>query len=348
MSLVGKLTGRNYFAIFLLFLILVAICVYIWFPEWQIKQFGDGTDLAYKQLMNEYRRTVIQALGGLGALILIWFAWENLMVLQKAQRTDRFTRAIDQLGRLEPDGSPSIEIRMGGIYALAQLADQREDYRTIVVDVLAAYLRENSRRKAPAALTERLKNGIPNLKGVASRLEITSELHKLHESDISFYEFLQEELRPAGSDFQAITRLLASLVRKADQPLDLADMYLRGTEMKEACLKGAVLARSHLGGAIFDGADLEKAELLETNWHGASLKRTILRNAKFRNATLIAASFDGADVTGADFSGADLRRATGLTPQQLAQIKAEGKCDAATRFPEDSLPQPAPMPRSHA
>lgn len=59
----------------------------------------------------------------------------TLRSTQEGQVTDRYTKAVEQLG------SPSPEVRLGAIYALERLAgDSDRDHNTIM-DVLAAYVR---------------------------------------------------------------------------------------------------------------------------------------------------------------------------------------------------------------
>jgi hypothetical protein len=62
---------------------------------------------------------------------------------QQGQLTDRYTKAIAQLG------DDKLDIRLGGIYALERVAvDSKRDHPTIV-EVLSAYIRE---RTAPIQL----------------------------------------------------------------------------------------------------------------------------------------------------------------------------------------------------
>jgi hypothetical protein len=266
----------------------------------------------YTQL-NDYARTAIQGIGAFGAGALALVAWKNFKVLEKGQRenlelsqqgqrSDRFTRAIDQLGKTE-GGSPSIEIRLGGIYALNQLAEQHpKDYRSIVINVLSAYLRENSKRPAPRALLRQFRTEFPELGRYASLLAISRSIGRLKETDVGRYETLQECLPSVGSDFLAIARILARLTREEKVTrVDLADTYLRGTCMSRAYLRNAILARSHIANADFEDADLECANLTSTNWHGTSMK--------------------GANLRDADCSDADLNRAAGLTIEQIKSAR---------------------------
>lgn len=118
----------------------------------------------------EQRSEVVKVFAQIaGASVLAaggFFTWRNLRVAeanqienqqanrkredqtQEAQFTDRYTKAVEQLG------SGEIAIRIGGIYALERLAiDSARDYPTIM-GVLIAYLRmivrwdeENSPRR---------------------------------------------------------------------------------------------------------------------------------------------------------------------------------------------------------
>src|SRR5215471_816835 len=64
---------------------------------------------------------------------------------EQGQVTDRYTKAIDQLG------SGKLDVRIGGIYALERVArDSPRDHPTIMA-VLAAFIREHSREQWPPA-----------------------------------------------------------------------------------------------------------------------------------------------------------------------------------------------------
>src|SRR5215211_8542662 len=62
---------------------------------------------------------------------------------EQGQITDRFNRAIDQLGKVE-DGQKLFEIRVGGIYALERIARESEEDYWPIMEVLTAYVRQNA------------------------------------------------------------------------------------------------------------------------------------------------------------------------------------------------------------
>jgi hypothetical protein len=132
------------------------IVAFLWFFLWFLPQ-RQGEDLPQKvpaeeraALVNEYRRTWAQIIGGFALLLGLYFTWRRIEISQQEleatrdqQVTERFTRAIDQLGATD-DGNPRLEIRLGGIYALERIArdSPARDYST-VMEVLTAYVREN-------------------------------------------------------------------------------------------------------------------------------------------------------------------------------------------------------------
>jgi hypothetical protein len=71
------------------------------------------------------------------------FTARNFTLSREGQVTDRYTKAIEQLG------SDKLDVRIGGIYALERIArDSAKDHPT-VMEVLTAFIREHSREPWP-------------------------------------------------------------------------------------------------------------------------------------------------------------------------------------------------------
>jgi hypothetical protein len=111
-------------------------------PQWQT----NPARIAPKQFEAEdhARATLAQILGGAFLLAGLYFTWQRLEVAREGQITERFTRAIDQLGAVHDDGKPKLEIRLGGIYALEQNARDSDRYYWPIMEILTAYIRKNS------------------------------------------------------------------------------------------------------------------------------------------------------------------------------------------------------------
>src|SRR5215208_7788629 len=84
-----------------------------------------------------------QILGGTALLSGLYFTWRTLRVNREGQITERFTRAIDQLGKVE-DGKKLFEIRIGGIYALERIARESDEDYWPIMEILTAYVRQNA------------------------------------------------------------------------------------------------------------------------------------------------------------------------------------------------------------
>src|SRR5215208_1156741 len=77
-------------------------------------------------------------------------AQETLRLTEQGQITERFTRAIEQLGATDDKGEKKVEIRLGGIYALERISRESENDYWPIMQILAAYVREHAPRD-PAA-----------------------------------------------------------------------------------------------------------------------------------------------------------------------------------------------------
>lgn len=92
--------------------------------------------------VNDVRTALLQAVGGLVVLFGAYATWRQLRVSQDGLRatqegyvTDRFSRAVDQLG------SDKLDVRIGGLHALWRIAEQSARDREAIISILAAYLR---------------------------------------------------------------------------------------------------------------------------------------------------------------------------------------------------------------
>ncbi len=123
-------------------------------PNWQVKRvkkYGPRiTESDLFKLRDEARRTIAQIIGGFFFILSVAITGAQLKLAQdertdklnldrEGQITERFTKAIDQLGK-EKD----LQVRLGGIYALERIAkDSEKDYWPIM-EIITAYIRTRS------------------------------------------------------------------------------------------------------------------------------------------------------------------------------------------------------------
>src|SRR5208283_6189907 len=158
---------------------LFAVAILWKLPQWQVRRVQDLAPKEHFDRVNEARKTLATILGGLAFLVGGFFTWqslkvaqENLKVSQKGQITDRFTKAIEQLGAVDGSGKKKLEVRLGGIYALEGIANESKELHWPIMEVLCTYVRENapapSRGENPPG--ERQKPKIQTQKNQASTL----------------------------------------------------------------------------------------------------------------------------------------------------------------------------------
>jgi uncharacterized protein YjbI with pentapeptide repeats len=242
---------------------------------------------------------VVSNLSNFAAVIALIFtalslqATKNqLQISEQGQITDRYNAAIANLG------STSIDIRLGGIYALQRLMVDSPRDRPAIIAVLCAFVRDQSGsgqepgRSAAGALPTDLQ----------AVLAVVGQRNPAPGGHAILIDLDRARLVDAHLDYLGF----------AGANLTGADLL--GADLSGARLKYADLAGADLNGAVLTGAKLAGANLVGTKLAGAQLNNSTLIGADFKDADLSSADLSGADlsgpgISGASFSGAKLPRA---------------------------------------
>lgn len=344
-------------------LILASIALFIQYlvftyPVDQISQYGITNATEKANLINEYRTTSIQLiatlaqiLGGTVVVVGVYFAWKNITIAQEGQITERFTRAVDQLGAKDQLGNPAIEIRIGGIYALKRILDSSDEDYWPIMQTLTAYVRNNS--------------SVKNIKDDENQKELSDDIKAILDvirrrkyyiieksSNLRAFKVLYDLLkffRKGGTEVHhtdflefAHNRNQDKFLRNREQGnLDLEKCYLRKANLTSGYFKSAYFNEANLCEASLLFTNFTKARLFnanlqnslliltnftEANLKSADLKGADLTGAKLINANLIGANlkeavFDDANLEGANLREADLMGVKNLTIDQLSKVK---------------------------
>ena len=240
------------------------------------------------KLQNDVRTTLLQGVAGLAILAGGALAWRQLQVTREGQITERYTRAIDQLGRDEP------EIVLGAIYALERIARDSAPDRIPVGEVLAAYIRRHAPwpPQPPAQLeSDAAIEQLPPLRERAPTVQ--AALTVLGRS--GFGAFLAVRKGYSRSEFVSLEATPGDPYRSSNifeipgyltaGRRDLARTDLRRAELAGAELQYANLAETHLEAADMTGAHLPGANLARANLTGANLRGAKLWHARVNRAT---------------------------------------------------------------
>jgi uncharacterized protein YjbI with pentapeptide repeats len=309
--------------------IVVVVLMIIWLV---FEAYLDPTDTAG-------RKDLIAVFGPVAAatvlLLGLHFTHRNVQIAQEGQLTERFTRSIDQLGKINDSNQPQIEVRLGGIYALGRIARDSKRDRQTILDILAAYVRESS-RSAPYQQPQH--DSLPQEpKGpridIQAALTVTTRIAKdfgtTHHARLNFWgAHLQSvaledghlagaELRDAHLDGALLRG--ANLGPRRNEAGVQVETRMEESTLLKANLIGATLTRAHLDEADLTGADLRTAILVQADLRGA-----ILTDADLRSANLKGARLEKAVLVRTDLSGADLSGVVDLSQDQIDQAYTEG------------------------
>ncbi|HEX8645487.1 MAG TPA: pentapeptide repeat-containing protein [Thermoleophilaceae bacterium] len=197
------------------------ILVLEWAPDWFAET--DGLDAKERRDARQGIRTVsLGLLAGTFTAVTAVLAARTYRLNRVGQRTDRLTKAIEQLGH-DADA-----VRLGGIYALERVARESKEDHHHVVEVLITYLRDHAPKSGAAELRDTAPQPTP---GVRAVLKVLGRRTLVYEQDVKPHLNLSS-LHLMGADLQGA---------------DLSGSDLRGTDLTDANLTDA-----KLDGAVYD------------------------------------------------------------------------------------------------
>jgi hypothetical protein len=274
------------------------------------------------------------ALGGLislpAALIRVWTSERQVQTAEGGLVTDRISKAVQQLGADKTvnsivtgaDGAkvykengapeaiertqPNIEVRIGGLYALEQIATEeitkkRSKMFISVLETVCAYVRSNSQ---DAEVSE-------NPYGEWENLSSPSTLEERRE----FAEELGWNIRAIGDDATP-TRFMLCKTWVGEQPESRADVAVA----LEIALRLWKRRKEVQGGEGFPRLDLRQSRLQRIDVRGKDLDSAMLAGARLEGAMLAGASLVGARLDRARLAWQTSRRRTCQRPIWLALV----------------------------
>ena len=320
-------------------------------------------------------------------LIRIWLNERSASVSEDAQVTNEITRAVAGLGAeksvkrhvTREDGQklfrngqsnlmfsdrphgpedypepvyeeptvPNIEVRIGAIYALERIAKANPDDHVQIMEILTAYIRENSpfstakpytdpdtgelmpewqplpedadadtRKAHLKARSARLDPEDPTARRWAAtltcRTDIQAAMQVLGRRDTD-QRALEAADRRYGADGYRL-----DLSRTNLQAVDVSGLNFSQAKLQFARLEGADLRRARI-----EGADLHEARMEGAVLQASQMKGAHLRGAGMEGVSLQASRIEEADLSFAKMEGADLRKAR-MEGAQLYWARMEG------------------------
>jgi Pentapeptide repeats (8 copies) len=371
----GASRWRDEHLLFVVVLSVGLVLLFFWFlfrllfrklPQREVTYVFNAKDRLDLELKS--RQTSIQMVGLAGGLVGgvallggLYFTAQTLRIsqgtlqtAQEGQITERFTKAIEQLGR------DNLSIRLGGIYALERIARDSAKDHWPVMQVLTAYVRERApvqEQPLDTTVKDGKKQDAPRTQGCEIKEDMLT-LFGLHGK--------------LPADVQAILDVLSQRAGhygyKELYPLDLRNTHLPKARLDNAQLQHAILIGANLQDAYLSGAHLQHATLIEArlqradltwaelslaNLIEANLQDACLNRAELQDAILLQTHLERADLREANLKGARLWKAqlqgANLTgAKNLTQDQIDRACvDGDTKLPEGfsrTVPCPASQP----
>jgi hypothetical protein len=230
---------------------------------------------------------------------------ERALIDREGQITERFTRAIDQLG------SAALDVRLGGIYALERLARESRDDHGPIMEVLTAFVRE---RSPWPPLDEEEGPHRPSA-DVQAAFTVLGRRNRDHEPDWEWYSIPTQQGHQAREyhlNLRSVDFRGASLPRADFSYDDLIGSHFEGANLDRARFWHAELGRSDFRGANLRDASLSGAIMSEAHFEHATLWGADLSEVWMTNAFLEGANLDDANVETAVFDGTRIDDATKL------------------------------------
>ncbi|MFD9206802.1 pentapeptide repeat-containing protein [Streptomyces sioyaensis] len=283
------------------------------------------------QARNEVRKLLLQAAGGIlvagtlaasaVAAVQAYRAFEvqrdvgykTFELQREVEITDRYTKAVDQLGNKDPS------VRAAAIFALARISEDSERDRDTIIQTIATFARTNSQHPTPQEKEERQqKVDRPHADIEAAiialgRRNMQGEKHRL----------LLDYIYLPNANIRAL-----NLPKTRFHQANLAGLDATGASTN---LRNVDLSEAELTCAKFSWSDISSIEPQGKNLaHRTNLQSATLVGADLRHAKLWGALLSGATLDYAHLEGADLSDAKDLRASQLARTFI----DKATQLPK--------------
>jgi hypothetical protein len=276
----------------------------------------------------------------------------QLELTRREQITERFTKAVEQCG------DDMINVRLGGIYALRQIAELEEKTAELAEARREQFANDVARI---AKLEEKTEKEAERDQKEAERDEARAHCWQIIEFLAAYvrkYARPKRKLQRPRRDYDVQTALtvIGALTKRyrdkawytdeeyrnlAEANLNLSYTDLFALKLSGIHLEGAHLEAALLQGAWLDGANLQAAYLGGANLEGANLEGAHLEGAHLAKAALADTRMAAADLLGTNCQGTALDGVQGLTQMMIERINGQKNGDEnSTKLPQNGYKEP--------
>lgn len=249
----------------------------------------------------EFLKVILQIIGG---IILIFGAYYSLQVVKSAndgneliERGNTAERFKDAISMLEANSSNT---RLGGIYALDNIAKDNIEYREQVFNILVSYI-NNTTSKLPSwselSKSDRFK--------IQPSIEIRTIMKLLFFKENYFYRDLDatfENAKLYGSDFDDFDFSRSIIINS-----EIQNSSFQKAWFIESVVQGSDFTFSDFTRTIFTGSTIsDSSAFVCCSFYFNSFTGCKLRGTDFSCSSINNPVFDGASVSKCSFDGVDI------------------------------------------
>ncbi|GLY48097.1 pentapeptide repeat-containing protein [Lentzea sp. NBRC 102530] len=238
--------------------------------------------------------SVVTAVTAAGALVFtglslqatrdqVTVALKQHELTEQGQVTDRYTKAVEQLGKAGPE---NLHSRLGAVYALERLGRDSPRDQTTVLEVLLAFVRTTAQGVPDDSPARREKCG-------ATTVDVQAALTVLGRRDPQ---------QDRGFKFDLRRLCLAGV--------NLTEASLEGADLRGSVLSEALLLRTNLSRAQLDHTDLFRVQADDARFVSASLSSAVFSSALLERTDFTGATLSYAKMTETYLKNAILDRAS--------------------------------------
>ncbi len=247
----------------------------------------------------------IKIVGGFAVLFAGYIGWKRIEVSQEGQITERFTRAIDQLGAAHSDGRKNLEVRLGAIYALERIAKDSPKDHWSIMEVLTAYVRENSQwnpdTKNPNEDLPTPGHDIQAIINVIGRRNTKNDRERL---DLSFTNLKNIIISNGNFNHCNLTNSYLTNTRTNDS-------YFNHADFSHSILNGLISKRTRFKNVSFFTTEMNQTRFLRCFFNDAeilcsSIKDSRINECIFKNSEISRTKFNYSTISNSELQEAEL------------------------------------------
>jgi uncharacterized protein YjbI with pentapeptide repeats len=295
---------------------------------------------------NAVYTNLVPVVGGMFFWITAYMTWRNLISSEEKQITERFSKAVEQLGS---DKSPTV---IGAVYSLERISkDSEKDYQK-VMEILIAFIKNNNSMDDHQNQLVKVHQSIQEVITIIGRRISNPNRSKDEKLDLSYVDLtkisiLNLDLSKIDFRRSCFTHGNINGAKFIDSNLSDSNFSYVNNEKYSGTRERNEFARADLRGANLYKAVLIKSDFKNSRMGGANLTEAMLSSSDMRGVSLVNANLDKADLTGANLceanlsgatlsntiiSGANLSTATGLNIDQIKKAKDYKKATYSEEF----------------